>query len=64
MHDTKGSDFRDARLAAGMTQEDVAERFQVHRLTVIRWEQRAALPVGRAAEILRELQDLAARPAA
>ena len=64
MHDTKGTDFRDARKAAGMTQEDVAERFQVHRLTVIRWEQRATLPIGRAADILRDLRDLAVRPAA
>ena len=64
MHDIRGEDFREAREAAGLTQEDVSERFQVHRTTVIRWEQRALLPVGRAADILRELQELAARPAA
>lgn len=64
MHDYRGEDFRLAREAAGMTQEQVSEHFQVHRTTVIRWEKAALLPVGRAADVLRELHELAERPAA
>ena len=64
MHDYRGEDFKEAREAAGMTQEQVSATFQVHRTTVIRWEKAAFLPLGRAAVILRELHELAARPAA
>ena len=64
MHDIKGSDFRDAREAAGLTQARVAELFQVHRTSVVRWETSARLTRGRAHAILRELRGLAERPAA
>lgn len=56
---TSGLDLKRAREDAGLTQEAVAERLGVSRVTIVNWEQRAAIKEFKADRFLRVIRELA-----
>lgn len=58
MH-TTGAELQEAREAAGLTQEQVAERMGLHRVTIANWEARARVANPKADRYLRAVRELA-----
>lgn len=60
---TTGTDLKEARENAGLTQEQVAEKLGLHRATIVTWESRATVKRYKAELFLRAVSDLT-KPAA
>lgn len=56
---TRGTDLADLRRSYGLTQEDVAVRLGVHRVTVSNWERAAQVSAINAAEYRRAAEQAA-----
>jgi DNA-binding transcriptional regulator YiaG len=64
--DTKkvsGTELRDEREAAGLTQEAVADALGLSRQTIVTWESRARVVKPKADKYLRVVRDLASKAA-
>jgi transcriptional regulator with XRE-family HTH domain len=59
-----GTELKEAREAAGLTQEQVAAQMGIHRVTVIRWEQPKPVRKGKATRFLQAIADLTGQKAA
>ena len=57
-----GRSLKEAREAAGLTQEQVADALKLHRTTIVQWENRARVVGPKAQAYLRVVSDLATPP--
>lgn len=55
---TTGADLKEARERAGLTQEAIADRLRVHRVTVTAWEGKAEVKKLKAERFLQAVADL------
>ena len=55
---TTGADLKEARERAGLTQEQIADRLHVHRVTVTAWEGKAEVKKLKAERFLKAVADL------
>lgn len=58
-----GTELKEAREAAGLTQEQVAAQMGIHRVTVVRWEGPQQVRKGKATRFLQAIADLSKKAA-
>lgn len=55
---TTGAELKEARERAGLTQEQIADRLRVHRVTVTTWEGKGEIKRWKAERFLQAVADL------